>query len=104
MTDHHDEDDYEVGYGKPPKKHQWKKGQSGNPAGRPPDDRHLKRVLRDIMTEDIEITENGQKFTVSKQDALLRLIYSKAMNGDRLCAKLLIDLSGKGAHRFSNHD
>jgi hypothetical protein len=25
-----------VGYGKPPKKHRFKKGQSGNPAGRPP--------------------------------------------------------------------
>lgn len=24
---------YDVGYGKPPQKTQWKKGQSGNPAG-----------------------------------------------------------------------
>ena len=28
-------DDYEVGYGKPPKSRQWKPGQSGNPKGRP---------------------------------------------------------------------
>jgi len=28
-------DDYEIGYGKPPKASQWKKGQSGNPKGRP---------------------------------------------------------------------
>ena len=28
-------DDYEVGYGRPPKKTQFKKGQSGNPKGRP---------------------------------------------------------------------
>ena len=26
---------HDVGYGKPPKKHRFKKGQSGNPAGRP---------------------------------------------------------------------
>ena len=25
---------YKVGYGKPPKEHQWKKGQSGNPSGK----------------------------------------------------------------------
>ena len=27
--------DYKVGYSKPPKKHQFKPGQSGNPAGPP---------------------------------------------------------------------
>ena len=27
--------DYEVGYGRPPKKSQFRKGQSGNPSGRP---------------------------------------------------------------------
>lgn len=26
---------YRTGYGRPPKRYQWKKGQSGNPAGRP---------------------------------------------------------------------
>jgi hypothetical protein len=25
--------DYEIGYGKPPKEHRFKKGKSGNPAG-----------------------------------------------------------------------
>ena len=30
-----DETDYEVGYGKPPKHTQFKRGQSGNPNGRP---------------------------------------------------------------------
>jgi hypothetical protein len=27
--------DYEIGYGKPPERTRWKKGQSGNPRGRP---------------------------------------------------------------------
>ena len=26
---------YEIGYGKPPKSHQWRPGESGNPQGRP---------------------------------------------------------------------
>jgi hypothetical protein len=30
-----DGDDYKVGPGKPPRDHQWRKGQSGNPGGRP---------------------------------------------------------------------
>jgi hypothetical protein len=32
---HKRKSDYEVGYGKPPKKSQFKKGRSGNPNGRP---------------------------------------------------------------------
>jgi len=36
MANHTDKpDDYEVGYGKPPKHGQFKPGQSGNPKGRP---------------------------------------------------------------------
>ncbi len=33
MTKHDEGADYEVGYGKPPKNTQFKKGKSGNPKG-----------------------------------------------------------------------
>ena len=35
MSERKDSSDYEVGYGKPPKDGQFKKGVSGNPSGRP---------------------------------------------------------------------
>ena len=35
MSDDKTLDDYEVGYGKPPKNTQFRKGVSGNPRGRP---------------------------------------------------------------------
>jgi Family of unknown function (DUF5681) len=35
MNENNETQDYEVGYGKPPKTSQFKKGESGNPSGRP---------------------------------------------------------------------
>ncbi len=37
---------YTVGKGKPPKHSQWKKGQSGNPSGKPPDPPEFKLMQR----------------------------------------------------------
>ena len=38
----------EVGYGKPPKAHQFKPGQSGNPKGRPRGAKSEATILREI--------------------------------------------------------
>jgi hypothetical protein len=63
-----DDKDYEVGYGKPPKHTQFQPGQSGNPAGRPPKSRNLKRLVDEVLDEKIELTENGLAQTMSKRE------------------------------------
>lgn len=40
-----DQASYEVGYGKPPSDKQFKKGQSGNPMGRPKGSRNKKPLI-----------------------------------------------------------
>ncbi len=51
-----DEEDvgYEVGYGKPPAASRFKKGQSGNPKGRPKVTKNVSNMLEEVFffTED----------------------------------------------------
>lgn len=103
MTEESDENEYAVGYGKPPKEYQFKPGQSGNPKGRPPDKRNMKRALRDVLTEDIEVVDNGQRVTISKQDALMRMLVAKALKGDRHAYRMVIELSAKPPYWFRQH-
>lgn len=44
-----DQEEYKVGDCKPPIEHQFKPGQSGNPAGKPKGTRTLTAILRDIV-------------------------------------------------------
>jgi len=84
------EDDDEVGYGKPPKKHRFKKGQSGNPRGRPNGTKNLKTDLTEELGEQIALIEGGKKQRISKQRALIKSLVARAIKGnDRAAAKIL---------------
>jgi hypothetical protein len=64
-------------------KHQWKKGQSGNPKGRPKKLPDLKEVLISVLAE----TKEG-KMAI---EAILMAMRSKALKGDVRAAELLLD-------------
>ena len=95
-----DSTDYEVGYKKPPKHTQFKKGQSGNPAGRPKDGRNVKMVLQDVAMEEITLSENGVPRKMSKKEALIRSLYARALAGDNQAARLLFKIDTQYQRAF----
>jgi hypothetical protein len=74
--------EYEVGYGRPPKKKRFKKGQSGNPAGRPKGSKNFLTVLEQALNEKVVITENGQQKEISKLEAAAKQLANRAAGGD----------------------
>ena len=61
MSADKDEEPYEVGYGKPPKEHRFKKGVSGNEGGKKKGTKSLKTDLEEELKSLVEITEKGKR-------------------------------------------
>ena len=74
--------DYQVGYGKPPAQTRFKKGQSGNPNGRPKGTLNLATVITKTLRERVVINENGQRKIVTKLEAAVKQLVNKAASGD----------------------
>lgn len=93
-----DGEDYEVGYGKPPKKNQFQPGQSGCPTGRRGKGRRPEtssRLLNAVLSEfqrSIEVSEKGCVRRMSAARILIRQLMVQTGKGKAQAAKILIDL------------
>ncbi|WP_170758955.1 DUF5681 domain-containing protein [Ruegeria lacuscaerulensis] len=77
-----DTKEYAVGYGKPPKATQFKKGRSGNPKGRPKASKNVGSMLEEVFFRKIPITENGSRREVTMLEAILRQLVNGAVKGE----------------------
>ena len=83
--------DYEVGYGKPPRDGRFKRGQSGNPKGRPTRKRSLATVLEDVLGEGVlAVVGNGRHKKMTKLQATITQLVNKAASGDPKATQTLL--------------
>jgi Family of unknown function (DUF5681) len=82
-----------VGYCNPPGHTRFKKGQSGNPSGRPKGSLNMATVLERTLREKvIIINQNGRQKTVTKLEAALNQLIDKATSGELKAFQLLSPL------------
>jgi hypothetical protein len=94
-------DDDEIGYGKPPKANRFKKGQSGNPKGRPTGAKGVKASLKRELNSKITIREGNREIKVSKFEALAKRLMANALKGD---IKSLLELLKLDDELFGAND
>jgi hypothetical protein len=75
-------DESEVGYRKPPKRTQFKKGQSGNPKGRPKGSKNLFTLVERALDAKVPVVKDGKKARISKREAAATQLVNKAAGGD----------------------
>jgi hypothetical protein len=86
------ERNYEIGYGKPPPHTRFKKGQSGNPRGRPAGAKNLKTLLSEALNEMVVVTENGGRRKVTKRRAIITQLVNRSATADFRAIKILLDI------------
>jgi hypothetical protein len=91
-------EDYQVGYGKPPKATQFQKGRSGNPSGRPKKrlpQMNTAKILEHFDNQEVVLAVNGKRKRMLKAEVYFKQLFTRAINGDLPAARLIADMAGK---------
>ena len=91
-SDRRPPEEYEVGYGKPPKATRFKKGKSGNPSGRPRRRPTVADVLDKVANRKIRARDGGNVRQITQMEAVLLKQFEKAIKGDQKAADLITRL------------
>ena len=90
MDNSSDDHEYEVGYGKPPKEHQFKKGNkaaAGERKRKAP--QKIREVWAKLMSEKVTVLVDGKKVRMPRLEAFIRRYTSDAGKSSREILQLL---------------
>lgn len=92
-----------VGFGSPPVKSRFKKGQSGNPRGRPPKPDDIYTLLQRVLKRKVRMKGAERQIPIS--EALIHKLKDLALSGDRRAYDLQLQiLDEAGVNKYDPYD
>jgi hypothetical protein len=85
-----DDDDYSVGYGRPPRNSRFQSGKSGNPKGRPRGSKSLAAIFHRIINEKVQVKGPHGTKAITKFEAGLTQLANMAATGDKKAIRELM--------------
>jgi|SRR5665213_6894 len=81
----------ETGYAKPPRQHQFKPGQSGNPKGRRKGAKNESTILREILERKIDTRSGNRSRKITILEGILLRITEDSLKGNTKSAAFLLN-------------
>ena len=94
-----------IGYGKPPVETQFKKGQSGNPTGRPPKSLSRRAIVERVLTENQRLNNQpkGERVRYTRLELIIMQLKQMAARGDHQATKLFTSVDDKYGRQEPDH-
>lgn len=83
--------DGEVGYGKPPRQHQFAPGRSGNPKGRPKGSKNESTILREILGRKIAARSGTRARKIMVLEGIILRLVDDSLKGNVKSAAFLLN-------------
>ena len=83
---------YEVGYGKPPQHSRFRKGQCGNPRGRPKGSKNLATIVGEALDQKVVVNEGGRRRKITKREAVITQLVNRSAQADLKATQMLLGL------------
>ena len=78
-------------YRNPPEHTRFRKGQSGNPKGRPKGSKNFRTLVERELDQQIELSENGKSVRLSKRQIIAKKLVNEAATGNSRAWRELLD-------------
>ena len=93
---------HNVGYGRPPREHQFPPGKSGNPRGRPKGSKSASAILFQVLNRKLRVRQDGKEKQITVLEAIIVKFADEALKANARAAHFLFNLTDPASKQDQN--